>query len=331
MKADAVGIADLPVRQPRLPFPNAILLPKLSDYFTDADRARNGGDPAERPPYRIGARDQIVVHVWGRPDLGSVVPFGLDGALRVSTVRPDGTIFLPFVGSLAVSGLSVEEIRQLVEEHYSRVIENPQVEVSLQTCRSQEVTLGGAFLSPGIQFLCEEIQTLGETLRASGGLEPENIDRSRGILTRAGIPYTIDHRAAEMGASPAEQILVEHGDSIWFPRLDERQVYVFGEVSRQGAYAIPARGMTPIEVLSLARLNNLAANSNRVFLVRQYEYGSKTYRFNLADAMQGPEIQLFDGDIIFVPAAPLEKWDRFWRKAIPFTGIRVAPIDVTGN
>src|SRR3972149_5088269 len=58
--------------------------------------------PASGQPtagYILGPEDVLEVTVWGYPDL-----------TRIVTVRPDGKISLPIVGSLTAAGLSVERL-----------------------------------------------------------------------------------------------------------------------------------------------------------------------------------------------------------------------------
>src|SRR3990170_8072680 len=50
------------------PFPDAVTLPKLTGSPS------TGTSPVTRPPYRLGPLDEVIVVVWGRPDLGSQVP-----------------------------------------------------------------------------------------------------------------------------------------------------------------------------------------------------------------------------------------------------------------
>jgi len=263
-----------------------------------------------------------VVQVWGRPDLGSQVPIGQDGDLRGSMVRDDGTIFLPFVGDVKIAGLTDEEIRLKVEQSYAKIVESPQVEVAVDTCRSQSVYLGGELAKPGVRFLCTDVQTVGEVLTAAGGLIATS-DQARASLTRGGVRYRLDLLEAERGQSRATDVILQDGDMIHVPSIKERVIHVHGAVRRQGAIPIPATGMTLLEALSTANgLDIVASASRKIILVRHEEDSVVTYKMTLAELMKAPAIEARDGDSLYVQTNALEKWDRWWRRALPFTTVR---------
>src|SRR3972149_5352117 len=75
--------------------------------------------PASGQPtagYILGPEDVLEVTVWGYPDL-----------TRIVTVRPDGKISLPIVGSITAAGLSVERLTPTPPRAYAAYINTPQV------------------------------------------------------------------------------------------------------------------------------------------------------------------------------------------------------------
>ena len=324
---DVVGMEVLAAQTPEFdptPLPDALGLPRLAHVADTADGTRL----VARPPYRIGPLDQVTIVVWGRPDLGSQVVVGFDGDLRASTVRTDGTIVLPFIGPLQVWGLTIEEIRSLVEARYGEVIENPQVEVSLHECASQSVQLGGAMALPGTYFLCDTIRTVGEMFTAADGLAL-TAHVARGMLTRGGNSYLLDYREGERGLTAAGDIILEDGDRIYFPSLEERFVYVFGEVELQGVYTIPREGMSILNALGMAEGPKIESFKNGgVFLMRRMEGEVIAYQINFADLLQGPDIQVADGDRVFVATSGLQRWARWWEQALPFLRVNIVATDL---
>ncbi len=324
LKPHYVGLHDLPVQRPDSDlssYPSATDLPKLPD---DGGGSDSGGNQARgtRPPYRVGPLDQLVVLVWGRPDLGSQVPISMNGQLRGSVVHEDGAMVLPFLGPLPVAGKTTEEIRIQVQSRYSKLVENPQIDVTLHSCASQAVDVGGAVSKPGLYYLCADRLTVGELLSAAG--EPtQSADQARGVLTRGGQAYRLDYREAERGGSRVADILLQDGDTVFFPGLDEREVYVFGEVSRQGAFPIPEQGMTLLNALGEARgVDTGSYKTGGIFLMRRRGRNFVVYKLKMADILQGPEILMAAGDRVFVALSGLDRWERWWRKALPFTTFR---------
>ena len=139
----------------------------------------------------------------------------------------------------------------------------------------------------------------------------------RGDLAFAGLPgivYTPE------SAGAYGEVLLQDGDSIYFPRAEERLVYVLGEFIHQGSYPIPRRGMTLVEALGKASgTDSYTASVSGVFLIRSQEPEHiVVYQLAMGEILQGPAIPLIDQDRVFVAVSPLTRWERFWRKILPF-------------
>ena len=265
--------------------------------------------------YLIGPQDQLVVQVWGRPDLGSQIPAGTDK--QISTVKDDGTIFLPFLGDVTAGGRTVEELTQLINRMYSDVVEDPQVDVQLEACRSQAVYVTGAVKLPGKQYLCAWNKTAGDAIAATGG-PTEEADSARAMLTRAGAPFNLDYEAAVSSQPDLLSVTLEAGDTIHFPTWEERQVYVFGEVVNQGAIPIPETGMTLLRALADAGGHRTTAKTKTIYLAQQRGNSFAVHQLALEDLLINPDIPLQDGDRIFIPPTDLTRWSRWWFQALPF-------------
>jgi protein involved in polysaccharide export with SLBB domain len=68
--------------------------------------------------YRIGIGDVLQIDVWKQPEIN-----------RVIGVRPDGTISLPLIDDVKVSGLSAMQLAGLIHDKLKDFIPNPQVTV----------------------------------------------------------------------------------------------------------------------------------------------------------------------------------------------------------
>ena len=320
---EQVGFGDLPLQtaaHDMPPYDPAAALPTMDTLE----------DSISRPAYLLGPQDRVVVNVWGRADLGSQVPVVSQDEIKVSVVGHDGKLSLPFLGALPAAGKTVHQLRGDIERAYSTVIENPQIEVTLFDCGSKSVEVAGSVERPRQYFLCNEISTIGELLALAGGPD-ESADTRRAVFTRAGQSYHLDYGAALRGESNEANILLEAGDRVFVPSIADRVVYIFGEVQRHGVFPIPEGGLTILGALGQARgLDSVSAAHKGIYLVRLRPSGYVTYRLKMEEIIQGPDIQLADEDRIFVQLGKLERWDRWWRKALPFTTVRT-DIDIGGN
>ena len=278
----------------------------------------------ENPSYQLGPRDQVIVQVWGRPDLGSQIPVGTDK--QISTLKDDGTIFLPFLGDITAGGRTVQDLTKLINRLYADVVDDPQVDIQIERCSSQGVLLTGAVNRPGKYFLCAGDRTIGDLVAAAGG-PSEIADAPRATLSRAGAPFNLDYEAALGGAPGILAVPLQADDSIHFPTWDERQVYVFGEVMRQGAITIPESGMTLLRALAEAGGQKQTAKTKTIYLAQQRGNSFAIHELDFAEIMVNPEITLQDGDRVFIPPTDLERWNRWWYQALPFNfAVRTVPV-----
>ena len=127
------------------------------------------------PSGSLAAQDRLRAVSYGvRPgDEVTIQIFTSAGAQleEVSGVRivdPDGHIFLPYLGSVAVSGLSAPQIRELLAGEYAILYSDPVVEVVSRL----KVNVTGAVRSPG-HYLLDPSSTLIDALATAGGVGSE--------------------------------------------------------------------------------------------------------------------------------------------------------------
>ena len=92
-------------------------------------------------PYRIGPGDQLFV------DYGIIIE-GRDVFARV-LVKPDGTVDLPFVGEVRVSGQSTVEVDSLLARMYSNVYVNARITTAVTEVAGNLVHVMGEVEKPG--------------------------------------------------------------------------------------------------------------------------------------------------------------------------------------
>lgn len=273
--------------------------------------------PAE--PYIIGANDVLSVTVWGRVDLGSQFPSESDSRRKVSIVKGDGTITLPLLSKVNVAGLSLGSARDVISKKYINAIGESLVDVEIIHHRSQSVQVFGALARPGVYFLSNNLTTLGDIISKVGGFT-EKANQAGGIFVRDGQEYPLDLNGSQFIRSKASQLVLRAGDRVFFPAIGGQIFYVFGEVSRQGVYAIPDKGVTLLE--ALARAGGpvaLNADMDKIFLLRSGNEGSTDiYRANMKDVLSRADIPIRAGDRIYIPPTGLAVWNRTWTQILPF-------------
>ncbi len=129
------------------------------------------GSVMDKGVYRIKAGDKLLIRNlnWSSalfPDPSEVAAGGAEAGYE-ALVRTDGSISLPEVGLLPVSGRTRQAVADTLSTLY-RDLRNPLFEVSITNLR---VKVLGAVNAQGIVVLDKEFLTLGEILARSGGIK----------------------------------------------------------------------------------------------------------------------------------------------------------------
>ena len=195
--------------------------------------------------YRLGPQDQMVVR-------------GLNGERmnETVTVAGDGSITLPLVGRISVSGKKTEEVQKDLHERLKTFIREPNVSVSITSAQSRHISVIGAVNQAGVHVI-RGCSTLIDAISQAGGLRQDagntiKVTRNRPAPTRtddnprtAGTAtggYEIaDIRLSDLieARRPEANILVEADDVISVPRA--QLVYVVGAVQKAGGFVLNER------------------------------------------------------------------------------------------
>jgi len=108
--------------------------------------------------YRIGPEDVLDISVWKNEDL-----------TRTVVVRPDGRISLPLLNDLQAANLTPLELRDVLQQGYSRYVNEAEVSVIVKEIHSLKVSVVGMVRLPGRYELRSQATVL-EALALAGGL-----------------------------------------------------------------------------------------------------------------------------------------------------------------
>ncbi len=191
--------------------------------------------------YRLGPNDVVRISVYGQPDLGTV-----------ARISENGSVTLPVVGEVKLSGMTAREAERKVSDILAtkQIVKSPQVGIFVEEYQSQKVAVVGQVVKPGMYSLTRG-STLMDLISEAGGLAEDSgdvaiITRKRGALEDR-IP--VDLRSLLEGATQTPEPKIVDGDRVYVPKME--QFYVYGEVNKPGAYRFEA-GMTVMQALSIA-------------------------------------------------------------------------------
>ena len=227
-----------------------------------------GADPQL---YVVGPNDVLTITVYNQPQLSGKF-----------AVEADGTLAFPLVGRVNVGGRSIRAVEDDVRDRLAAgYLKNPQVSVTVEQYRSQQIFVIGEVRQPGsLQFtgsmtLIEAIARAGSTTERAG---------TEAVVVRSPNGSAATAPAAEANAPNAETIRVNlqglqtgalsqnvalrPGDTVFVPRAET--VFVSGQVQTPGEYVM-RKGMTVRQVLALAGGVNERGSTRRIQIIRQVD------------------------------------------------------------
>jgi polysaccharide export outer membrane protein len=236
-------------------------------------------------------------------------------------VDPIGQIRVPLLSQpVETAGLTTFELSARLRDELQRqdILLEPSVTVFVARSMSQNVTILGAVVRPGIYAL-EQPTTLLDLISRAGGLQP-NAGRQLTVTHRpanfSGVVSTqesaeeettrsVDLLALVSGRDPSQNLLVKTGDVVRVPTAPV--VFVVGAVTRPGAFTMQnsKAGMTILQAIAMAEGVLPTASKGNAFIVRQSSSDTEREEISidLNDVIRGKQADqiLLADDILFIP------------------------------
>jgi polysaccharide export outer membrane protein len=198
--------------------------------------------PAASPLTPLGAGDSVALHVFGQPDMDTVLG-----------VADDGTISVPLAGAIPVVGLSTENAARRVEKSLKDggFFVDPHVTLTITQSMSQRVSVLGEVHTPG-RYPVDSKTTIVDLLAQAGGETEFGSDTvyvlrpdASGTIKR----YPVNLKGLANGATVAPTQLLRAGDSVYVPRAE--QFFILGEVQRPAMYKLEPN-LTVLQAIAVA-------------------------------------------------------------------------------
>ena len=256
---------------------------------------------AQRSPLRFRADDVISVSVYGMKEYA-----------ERQRIAEDGTVLLPFVGSIAAVGLTTQELATRIATRLSdkHIVLDPQVTVSVIAQPWVIVTVAGDVSKPGVfpaygnLTLMDYISQAGGLNQTSSGIGSLQAPASSVVtLIREGLPepMSID-LGSDASKSPYTRIPIFAGDQLLISKAGV--VYAFGAFKNEGSF--PLKASVPTTALQLAALAGgigYQADRKDACIIRMEHNTRQVIPLDVARIIKGdtPDVALEPDDILFVP------------------------------
>lgn len=141
------------------------------------------------------------------------------GQSKLITVRNDGFATFPLVGDIRVSGLTLFEAGNVLNERFHKITTDVQVDLLLHEAVGSKIYVLGAVASPGSYVIDRPVNVV-EALALAGGYMPDARLSETLIMRREGdtmLCRRVDFRKI-LGAKPgAVQVVLSTNDALYIP------------------------------------------------------------------------------------------------------------------
>lgn len=259
---------------------------RLKKFGAGMFKTPSSFSPAQNVPvpsnYVIGPGDELRMQSWGAVS-----------ANLSSKVRPDGTIFVPKLGEVPVTGVRAGDLDGYMKQRLGKIYRNFNLSANVSKVKTIRVSVAGMASRPGTYSL-SSLSTLSNAIAAVGG--PSNVGSLRNVeLKRNG--RIIDHFDAYdllIRGDNSHDVQLIAGDVILFQPLGN-EVAIFDGVKRAGIYEMKS-GENLKELVSFAGGYSSEAKTDKVVI--ETIGNNKAISVNNYATEQAEFLPLSDGAIV---------------------------------
>ncbi len=215
---------------------------KIRQFGYDYFKQKSSFTPEKNIPvgsdYYIGPGDTFTINLWGNVE-----------ELHHTTVSRDGTITLPRLGTLSVSGLTFSELKDFLYNRFKEYYPDFKMNIAMDALKSIDIFMVGELNNPGTYSL-SSLSTVVSALYASGGPNKNGTLRNISILNNGELIKTIDLYDFFIHGAKGDDITLKQGYTVFVPVIGPT-VAVAGHVKRPAIYEIK-EGQTLDQVIEYA-------------------------------------------------------------------------------
>lgn len=311
---------------------------RILTNMRDPGDSRFGGQLTDRSGpsgLRIGAGDVVSLSIFEAAPGGLFTPPVTAGArpgnfveLPPQTVGRDGSLNVPYAGSVPVAGRSPAEIERLVENRLRNRAIEPQVVLTIREQRSAQASVLGEVNAPSKFTINPQGERVLDVIARAGGSKFPAYESI--VIVQRG------SRRAQVGLGallrdPSNNIFVQPGDSIFVSR-EQRHYVALGAQGQNGLFFFDSERVTLSYAMGKAGgLLDERADPAFVFVYRiearaqlekfGVDLGQHTdkvipviYQINLRDpsgVFIAQSLSLRDKDVIFAANSPTVELTKF--------------------
>jgi polysaccharide export outer membrane protein len=242
------------------------------------------------PDYAVGPGDELLIRAWGQVDID-----------YRTVVDRDGTISIPRVGSINVSGIKFQDLQPYLKSTIGRIFRNFDLSVSMGQLRSVQIFVVGQVVRPG-SYTVSSLSTLVNAVFASGGPTYKGSMRNIQLKRRDKLVTEFDMYDLLLKGDKSKDVQLLPGDVIFVPPIGQLAA-ISGSVNNPAIYEIKG-GVSLGALIDLAGGLTTTADGQKVTVERIVDRKARQVEDFKLDSV-GTTRALRDGDLVQVlPLSP---------------------------
>ena len=266
--------------------------------------------------------DRLEMRIWD-PDESSLLTSAEQQFADIAnvTVSGAGEVTLPYVGNVAVGGLSAEAARARLEDRLTSIVSSAQLQMQVSQGRRNSVDLLGGVGAPGTYPLTERNLPLSALISAAGGVRDgmanPQVQITRGShVYRRPLEFVFQHPQNDPPLQGGDRVLIQ---------ADRRSFKALGAAGREEIVAFDADDVSALRAISLmGGMADSRADPRGILVLRRYPeqvtaredgpgHPRVVFSFDLTHAsglFVADEFLLADEDIVMATQAPATSVER---------------------
>ncbi len=212
--------------------------------------------------------DSVTISIWDSDENSLLTSIDQRVAqLQEMRVSPNGSLFVPYIGSVTVGGMTEAQARAEVQEAIITVSPSAQIQLRATAGPRHSVSLVSGVNRPGAYPLEERDMTVLSALSLGGGAR-EEFENPQLRLLRGQKAYAIS--LDELFRKPTLDTVLRTGDKILVTE-DESYFLSLGASGREELITFPKEHVSALDAMSLiGGLSDGRANPQGILVLRDY-------------------------------------------------------------
>lgn len=222
--------------------------------------------------------DTLQVLVWDSGENSLLTsPEQRTATLPALRVSESGTIFVPYVGKVKVSGRTPDSARQMIQRQLEAIVPSAQVQLAMAEGRMNSVDLVGGVNNPGnITMPDNNFSVLG-AISAAGGVTSA-LQNPQVKLVRGHKIYATS--VARLYDNPKLDTRLKGGDKV-IVEEDRRYFLSLGAAGQEAQHAFNRDKLSALDALAIVGgVNDTRGNPEGILILREYPASAVTAGVN---------------------------------------------------